>query len=54
MLAAQIFEVLLEKSTHFYDSISHPFDLSKPLLIEFRIVEDLRRDSGSVDRGIRV
>lgn len=54
MLATQSLDVLLQQSAHAYNALSHPLDLFKPLLVELRVVQDLRRDTGTVDRRVRV
>jgi DNA repair protein RadC len=38
VLAAELLEVLLEKGTHGNDAVSHALDLTKPLLVERRVV----------------
>lgn len=54
VLAAQVFEVLLEKSSHLDDAICHTLDFSKPLLIELWTVQDLRSNASTVDRRVRI
>ena len=54
MLAAKILKVLLEKSTHLNDTVSHALDLTQPLLVQGGVVHDGRGNTGTVDRGVRV
>ena len=54
VLASQVFKVLLEQRSHLDDSLCHAFHLSKPLLVEGRIVENLRGNSCTMDRRVRV
>jgi hypothetical protein len=54
VLAAELLEVLLEESTHGDDAVGHALDLTKPLLVQRRIVEDLRGDASTVDWRVRV
>jgi hypothetical protein len=54
VLAAELLEVLLEKGTHGDDAVSHALDLTKPLLVERRVVQDLRRNAGTVNWRVRV
>lgn len=52
MLAAQPLEVLLEESTHLNDAAGHSLDLTEPLLVECRVVQDGRCNAGTVNWGI--
>ena len=54
MLAPKPFKILLQKSSHVDDSISHILDLTKPLLLESRIVQDLGCNASTMDRWIGV
>jgi hypothetical protein len=54
MLAAKIHEVTLHESSHFNDALSHPFDLSEPLLVQGWIVEDFGSNAGTMNWRIRV
>ena len=48
MLAAQIFEVLLQQRPHRDDPVRHPLDLPQPLPVQPAVVEDRRRDTCTV------
>jgi hypothetical protein len=54
VLAAELLEVLLEESTHGDDAVSHALDLTEPLLVESRIVQDFRSDAGTVNGRVGV
>lgn len=54
MLAAQVFQVLLEQSTHLDDAVSHVLDLTEPLLVQGRVVHDGGGDAGTVDGRVGV
>lgn len=54
MLGAQILEILLEECSHLDDAVGHALDLTEPLLVQAGIVQDLARDTGAVDRRVRV
>ena len=54
VLAAELLEVLLEESTHGDDAVSHLLDLTEPLLVESRAVEDLGGDAGTVNGRVGV
>ncbi len=54
VLAAKLLEVLLEESTHGDDAVGHALDLTEPLLVERRVVQDLRGNAGAMDRRVRV
>lgn len=54
VFAAQILEILLEKSSHLNDAVSHALDLTKPLLVESSIVEDFRSNAGTMDGRVGV
>ena len=54
VLGAELLKVVLEEGTHGDDSVSHLLDLIEPLLVEDRVGEDLRGDTGTVDRGVGV
>lgn len=54
MLAAESLKVFLQERPHPNDAISHLLDFTEPLLIQCRIIEDLRGDSCAVYWWIRV
>lgn len=54
VLAAQLLQVLLEKSAHLDDTVSHALNFTQPLLVELGVVHDGRRDAGAVDGRVRV
>ena len=54
VLAAQVLNVLAEKGAHLNDSIGHALDLTKPLLLQRRVVEDGRGDPGTMDGRVGV
>jgi hypothetical protein len=54
VLGAELLEVVLEESTHGDDAVSHLLDLTEPLLVESRAVEDLGGDASTVDGGVGV
>lgn len=54
VLAAELLEVLLKQGTHGDDAVSHALDLTKPLLVERSVVQDLRGNTGTVNWGVRV
>ena len=54
VLAAELLEVLLEESAHGDDAVGHALDLTEPLLVEGRIVQDLRSDAGTVNGRVGV
>jgi len=54
VLAAKLLEILLQERTHADDPLRHTLDLSQPLLVQRRIVQDLGSDAGTVDWRIRV
>lgn len=54
MLTTQSLEVLLEKTAHLNDTVSHALDFAQPLLLELGIVQDGGRDAGAVDRRVGV
>ena len=54
MLTSQSLEILLEKTTHLNNAISHTLDFAKPLLAELGIVQNGRGNAGTVDRGVGV
>ena len=54
VLATELLEVLLEESAHGDDAVGHALDLTEPLLVEGRIVEDLRSDAGTVNGRVGV
>ena len=54
VLAAELLEVLLEESTHGDDAVGHALDLTQPLLVQRRVVEDLGGDAGTVDGRVGV
>ena len=54
MLASELFKVLLEKSTHGDDAVSHTLDLTEPLLVQRGIIKNLRSNAGAMNRGVGV
>lgn len=54
VLAAQLLEVVLEQGAHLDDAVGHALDLTEPLLVEGRIVQDLRSDAGTVNGRVGV
>jgi len=54
ILRSKILEILLQKCSHCDDTVSHSLDLTKPLLVQGRIVEDLRSNAGAMDRRIGI
>lgn len=54
VLAAELLEVLLEEGTHGDDAVSHALDLTKPLLVQRSVVQNLRGNAGTVNWGVRV
>lgn len=54
VLGAELLKVLLEEGTHGDDAVSHLLDLTEPLLVESRAVEDLGGDAGTVDGRVGV
>src|SRR5690242_5679223 len=54
VLAAELLEVLLEGSTHGDDAVSHALDLTEPLLVEGRVVQNLRGNAGAVNGRVGV
>ena len=53
-LAAELLQVLLEESTHGDDAISHTLNLTQPLLVQSRIVENLRSDAGTMNGRVGI
>lgn len=54
VLAAKVLQVLLEKSTHLNNTVSHALDFPQPLLIQGGVVHDGRGNASTVNRGVRV
>jgi hypothetical protein len=54
MLAAQSLEVLLEKTAHLNDTVSHTLDFAQPLLLELGVVQDGGCDTCAVDRRVGI
>lgn len=54
VLAAKVFEVFFEQSSHLDDPIGHPLDLPQPLTLPTLVVEDLRCDTRTVDRWVGI
>jgi hypothetical protein len=54
VLAAKLFQVLLEKSTHLNDAVSHALNLAKPLLVKRRVIHDSRGDTSTVHGRVGV
>lgn len=53
VLATQVFQVLLEKGSHLNDPVCHALKLTQPLLSQSWVVHDGRRNTSTVDRGVR-
>lgn len=53
-LAAKLFKVLLEKSSHSNDSISHSLDFSEPLFVEIGVIQKSRCNSCSMNRWVGI
>jgi hypothetical protein len=54
VLATKLFKILLQEGTHADDAIRHALDLAEPLLIQSRIVENLRSNAGAVNWRVGV
>lgn len=54
MLGPKLLEVALQQSTHGDDAICHTLDLTKPLLVELGVVEDLGCNARAVDGRVGV
>lgn len=54
MLATQSLKILLEKTAHLNDTVSHTLDFTQPLLLELGVVQDGGCDTGTVDGGVGV
>ena len=54
VLAAEPLKVLLEQGTHGDDAVGHLLDLTEPLLVQLRVVENLGGYASTMDRGVRV
>lgn len=54
VLGAELLKVVLEESTHLDDAVSHALDLTKPLLVQLGVVENLGGDAGTVHGGVGV
>ena len=54
VLTAELLKVLLEESTHGDDAVGHALDLTKPLLVEGGVVQDLRGNAGTVNGRVGV
>lgn len=54
VLAAKLLEVVLEQGAHLDDAVGHALDLTQPLLVERRVVEDGAGDAGAVHRRVGV
>lgn len=54
LLASELLQVLLQKSSHLDDTVSHALDFTEPLLVELGVVHDGRGNAGAVDWGVRV
>ena len=44
--------ILPELIPHIQDAVSHSFDILRPLLIEFGVVQYFLHDAGAVSRGV--
>ena len=54
VLAAKTLEVFLQQSSHLDDAVSHALNLTQPLLVQGRVVEDLRSNARTMNWRIRV
>lgn len=54
VFAAKILEVFLQQSSHLDDAVGHALDLAEPLLVQGRVVEDLRSNARPMNWRIRV
>lgn len=54
VLATELLEILLEKSTHGDNAVSHTLNLTQPLLVELGVVQDGRSNTGTVDGRVGV
>lgn len=54
VLATELLKILLQKRAHTDNPFRHALDLSQPLLVQSRIVQDLGSDAGPMDWRIRV
>lgn len=54
MLASEFLEVGLQEGAHLDDTIGHALDLTEPLLVESRVVEDGGCDACTVDGRVGV
>ena len=54
VLGAELLKVVLEERTHLDDAVGHALDLTKPLLVQLGVVEDLGSDACTVHGGVGV
>lgn len=54
VLAAELLEVVLEQGAHLDDAVGHALDLTQPLLVERRVVEDGAGNAGAVHGRVGV
>ena len=54
LLATELLQVLLQQSAHGDNAISHVLDLTEPLLVQCRVVQDLGSNTRTVNRGVGV
>lgn len=54
VLGAELLEVVLEERAHLDDAVGHALDLTKPLLVQLGVVEDLGGDARTVHGGVGV
>jgi len=52
--AAELLQLLFEEGAHRKDALRHALDLAEPLVVQPQKAEDLARDTGTVDRRVRV
>ena len=52
--ASKLLEILFQQRTHGDDAVRHVLDLAQPLLVQRRVVQDLRGNSSAVNRRIGV
>ena len=54
MLGAELLKIVTEGRAHRDDAVGHILNLALPLLVESRVVKNLRSDASTVDRGVGV
>lgn len=54
VLASKLLKVLLQERAHLNDAVSHTLDLSEPLLVKSRVVQDGGRNASTMDGRVGV